>query len=331
MGQPVDDVTEVGGDGLDRLEREGLLEHRQPATEATVGLAEAFVAPGDGRGQGSLPFGHVGCRGPQQLEAGPNAVAKPVHPDETQPGRGELECERHPVQQPADLGQPLLTTTQVELGVGLPGDPREELDSGAGHDLGGRGPDRGHVERADSHDLLAREPQRHPGGDQQAQAGDLLEQPGDGARPVDARVDVVQHHQRPRAVGGGLGVRLADDHGHRGHHVVGRLGPADLDEGDVPAVHVAEPGGHHHGDPRLAGAAHPRQGDEAGTGLPQLQTDPRDQLVTAERRRAGHGQPGGGAGRCAITAGAVVRGILQEDRGLEALEGLTWLDAELVG
>ena len=67
------------------------------------------------------------------------------------------------------------------------------------------------------------------------------------------------------------------------------------------------------------------------SGSVQALHDAVDQVVATVRRGARHRQPRGRAGHRVVAEVGVASGVLEEDRGLDALEGLARLDAELVG
>ena len=219
----------------------------------------------------------------------------------------------------------------VEAGVGLSGDPQEHLHGGALLDLGRRGAGLRDVERGHRDRLLRAPTQGHPAGHEQSQGGQLVEEARDGLGALGAGVDVVEHHERA-LVGLDVRVELAHEGLHGRDHVVGRLALGDEVEVDVAAGAVAPPGRRDRRRPGLAAAAEPDQRDQTGVRVVEAAHDGVDELVAAERGRPRHGQARRFAGhRLVRELGVAAPRVVLEDRGLDALERLAGLDAELVG
>ncbi len=86
------------------------------------------------------------------------------------------------------------------------------------------------------------------------------------------------------------------------------------------------------GDARLAAAAETDQRDEAGVRVVQAPHDGVDQVVATEGRRPRDRQPSGFARHGLVRQGGVAAArVTLEDRGLDPLERLARLDAQLVG
>jgi hypothetical protein len=116
-----------------------------------------------------------------------------------------------------------------------------------------------------------------------------------------------------------------------GDHVVRGLAVGHLVELHLPSGLVSHPGRRDDRDAGLAAAAEPGQGDQPGLGVLQALHDAVDEVVATVRRSARHRQPRGRAGHRVVAELGIAGRVLEEDRGLDALEGLAGLDAELVG
>ena len=288
------------------------------------------MAPGDRRGQRPLPLGYVGSGGTQQLEAGDQAVAQPLDPDQPDAGGGELDGQGHAVDEPAHLAEGGLVAVDVQVGVRLPGDAQEQLRGGAVDDGVRRGARRRDVEGRHGDGLLGAPAQRHPAGDQQGHV-QLVEQAGHGFRAVGAGVHVVEHDERT-AVRRRVRLRLPDQGLHGGDHVRGGVPLGDLVVAHLASGALSPHRRRDRGHPGLAAAPEAGQRDQAGVGVLQAAHHPLDELLAPEGRRARHGQPGRLAGHRLVGEGRVpAAGVVAQDGGLDAPQRLTGLDAELVG
>ena len=193
--------------------------------------------------------------------------------------------------------------------------------------------DRRHGQRRNGHDLLRRQPQRDPAGHEQREQRDLVEEPHHGGRSVGTRLHVVQDDERGtvdrlvRLVGVGLSHQPDDG----GHQAVGRLALGHLVEVDLALAGVADPRPSHDGYPGLARAAEAGEGHQPGVRILEGAGKPVDQLVSSECRGAGNWQLSDRAGHRLVREARVASGVLAQDRGLEALQHLAGLDAELAG
>ncbi len=133
------------GDGRDLVEVEPTLEHREPAQEALLPSRQEIVAPADRAIEGALTAGRVPWGRPGEGEVGGEPIADRSEGEQGDPGCGELDPEREPVEQVADLAH--------RRGL-IPGLPSRTNRSGAFHEqavrrdaTAVRSPDGGPVER----------------------------------------------------------------------------------------------------------------------------------------------------------------------------------------
>jgi hypothetical protein len=110
VGEPADQVGHqapvVRGDGRRTVEVEPAGEHAEPAEQRALRVVEQVVAPVDHVAQRAVPVVGAAPAG-QQLQVVGEAGEQAVHTERGDPGRGQLDGQRHPVQpgtQPADLG-----------------------------------------------------------------------------------------------------------------------------------------------------------------------------------------------------------------------------------
>ena len=189
---------------------------------------------------------------------------------------------------------------------------------------------RRHLQRRYGDGLLGAAPEGDARGHQEQHRRQVVEDAGHGCRAVGAGVDVVEHDQRT-LVGRDLGLGVADHRLHGGVHVVAGLPIGHLVEVHHPSGLVTQPGRRDGRDAGLAAAAEAGQGDQPGVGLLEAPDDAVDQLLAPVRRGARRRQPGGRARHRVVAEVGVASGVLEEDRRLDALEGLARLDAQLVG
>ena len=106
--QPVEDVAaDLGRRTADRLGRGEVApggEDRQPVEQPLPAVVEQVVAPGDRAAQRLLAFGQVARAGRQDIELVIEPDQDRVGAEELDPGRGQLDRERHPVEPGADRG-----------------------------------------------------------------------------------------------------------------------------------------------------------------------------------------------------------------------------------
>lgn len=174
--------------GLDRGERRTpgrpSGEHGHPPREIPLLLVEQLPAPLDDRAQRAVPgrLGAVAAR--QQPEAVAQAVGELVHGERAQPGRGEFDRQRQPVEGLADPVNGL--HARVEIGIGpYGGRPvHEQTRRGSGREW------RHRAQR------LTGDTERLPARGEDAQPGTRAEQHARGAgRFVDEMLAVVEHEQ----------------------------------------------------------------------------------------------------------------------------------------
>ena len=156
-------------------------EDRQAVEQALGAVVEEVVAPGDRGAQGLLPLGQVAGARREQVELVPQPGQDRVRRQELDPGRRQLDRQRHPVEPGADRGH----RRRVLVGDREPGlDRHRAFDEQAhrgvlaerrrieGARLAGHGQplqpaEAGRVgrrrEAGDRELLLARDPQRRPG------------------------------------------------------------------------------------------------------------------------------------------------------------------------
>ena len=79
-------------------------EDREPGKEASAGVIEEVVAPGDGAAQRSLSLGKVARRGGEDLQAVPQSFQDGVGCQHLDARRGQLDREWQALQRGTDLG-----------------------------------------------------------------------------------------------------------------------------------------------------------------------------------------------------------------------------------
>ena len=95
------DVTEAA-DRFGGVQIEGLGEHRQAPQQQLLGAVEQRIGPVDGRLQGLLPRQRGAASPGEQTETLVEAVGEAGERQRAQPGGGELDGQRQPVQPLAD-------------------------------------------------------------------------------------------------------------------------------------------------------------------------------------------------------------------------------------
>ena len=111
-------------DSLDGVEADPADEHPQTAEEPPLRLGQQVVAPADGRLQTLLPLGQVRCLRSQQLQPVPQPPRERRQREHVQPGGGQLQRQRQPVQLRDQLGYQrrlLLRRGQSRPGAPAPG------------------------------------------------------------------------------------------------------------------------------------------------------------------------------------------------------------------
>ncbi len=262
-------------DRLGRVEIEALRERRQPPQQRALRVVEQRIGPVDGRPQRLLARQGGPAPAGEQAEALVEAVEQAVQGQGAQPGGGELDGQRQPVQPAADRHDDrdrVVADRQPDaLGPGPVHEQRDRVRGLGRHRAGIAG--------------LRQRQRRHPVDDLSADAERLTaggEQahprasPDEGIGGLGARVDqvlaVVEDDQdvlRDQGVeqglqGGPAGLR--DDPERSGDGRRHGLGVGDRGQFDQPhpvAAAVEQLGGHLQAQPRLAAPAGPGQGDHA--------------------------------------------------------------------
>ena len=92
----------AGADPLGRFQARPAGEHREPAQDHPFGVGEQLPAPVDDRAQRLVPRQRGAAAAGQQAEPVVEPVGELIEGHGAQPGRGQFDRQRHPVQRPAD-------------------------------------------------------------------------------------------------------------------------------------------------------------------------------------------------------------------------------------
>ena len=108
LAQPVDDLAaDLAGraaDGLGHVQLEPAAEHRQPIEQVARAVVEQVVAPGDRAAERLLSLRQVPRPARQRGEVVVEARVDLVRRQQLDPGRRELDRQRHPVEARGDPG-----------------------------------------------------------------------------------------------------------------------------------------------------------------------------------------------------------------------------------
>ena len=121
-------ITLIGtADRLDSIQHTATLEDGQLGEQALLGTAEELVAPVDGGSDRALPIGRVVRAVGEELELAVEPAQQRGRREQADPGSGELDGQRQPVQPSAHLAEDLLSgRVDLESGVGHPGSLGEQ-------------------------------------------------------------------------------------------------------------------------------------------------------------------------------------------------------------
>ena len=247
-------------------------EYRQPAEQHALGLAQEGVRPIHGRAQRLLPPHRRPGTSGEQPEAIVEAVQDLGQRQRAQPGRRELDRQRHTVEPLTDLGDgDGVVLGDGEVGAREPSPVGEQLDSLVGERQGRHLPHRfpGDTERL---------PARGQHGDSRCRPEQRRHERGARAEDVLA---VVEHHEESAVADEPQqGVRRGaarfvgqPEHAGRGDgHGVGVGHRSQVDEPDAVVVVADHAGSDMDRQPRLARAAGSAEGDEPvrGQGVTQI-------------------------------------------------------------
>ena len=224
-------IGDADGFGREQAERPG--EHSQPGEQRLLAGRQQAEAPVQGVLQGALPFGQVAGPAGQHAEPLVQPRGQRLRGQQPDPGRGQLDGQRQPVQPAADLRhRPGVFVGQLEARGNGVRPLHEQAHRGVplqvrrvAADPGGRNRQRGHREL-----MLPGQAQHRPAGDQHYQAGSSGQQLSQQRSGAHNLLEIVQRQQQPP----GPQVRLqvgdqrasgsvqAQPRGDRGRHQVGR-------------------------------------------------------------------------------------------------------------
>ena len=238
--------------------------------------AEEVVAPLDRGAQRPVPLGQAGAGlGLQELEPRAEALEDVSRREQLDPGGGELERQREPVQADAELGDRVgVQLGELEVGPCVARASDEEpyrLRAPEPVDLE-RARRVGKLERGDGVDPLFGDVERRAAGDEERQAGCTREQLGEHRRRVEHLLEVVEHEQRPPAAQRGdqrlersafRPLDQAERAGDRGRDEVGVADRSELDEHHATGELSVEARCGLEREPRLSRSGRARQGQEA--------------------------------------------------------------------
>jgi hypothetical protein len=202
VGDPAGGDVVVGRDHFGGGDVEPSREHREAQEQPLLVGPEQLEGPVDDGPERLVAAVTAAAAGPEQLEAGVEAVGEVVDGQGPDAGRGQLDGEREPVQGAADVADPPQEPgAGRELGVGRARPVQEQPDRWVVHRLVAGGRDR---KGWDGQDLLPGGGQplatgrqdRKPGGASQQRLGE----PGHRAEQVLAAVE----HQQPPGPSGPL-------------------------------------------------------------------------------------------------------------------------------
>jgi hypothetical protein len=233
--------------------------------------AEQVVAPGDRGAQRPLPLREVAGPPAEQREAAAQAGQERRRRPEAAARRGEFDRQRDPIQPPADLahGRGGLRP-EGEGGVHRLRPLGEQPDGGGAGRRRVRS--RRDVERPEPVRVLPPHAQDHPAGDQDRQPRAPREEVGEGRGGPDHLLEVVQHQEqvpvperRHQPLRQRLTARLFDPQAQRRRGQDGRwvADGRQRDEGGPVPERWPQVGRHGEGQPGLADARWPGDGEQA--------------------------------------------------------------------
>ena len=296
----VQGVTAVGGDRGRRIEVERAGEDAELPEEPLLVGGQQPVAPGDGVPQRLLPGRPLRLLGGQQFEIPGEPRPQRAGAEQFDARCGELDGERQPVEQPADLRDVVgVVRVELESGPDEPGPLDEQLHRAALAQLRDV-PDAGRGQRQRRHRVLelAVQVQRTPRGREDREAGrreQLVHDLGCGGELFEVVQDqqgavlrqlVDECRRAPVVVG------EAQPVGDRRPHDIGRGDRFQRDEVD-PAGVSSRPGTRARRDRQagLAGAARSGQRDELRPVVGEQPVELVDLPVAADRRGRGGREP----------------------------------------
>ena len=223
----------AGADPLGRFQARPAGEHREPAQDHPFGVGEQLPAPVDHRAQRPVPRQRGTATAGQQAEPVVETVGELIEGHGAQPGRGQFDRQRHPVQRPADARHrrqraalELIRDREIPAHRARP--VPQQLDGRRGLDLAGAGVPLRQGQRLDQPQRLTGDAERFPARRQDPQPLALPEHPiGERRRRLDHVLTVVQDQQR---------LPLAD----RGDEPVRRFGVRRTAEQSIPQAERGE-------------------------------------------------------------------------------------------
>ena len=265
-------------------------------------LVQQLVAPGDRVAHGLLPGRQVVRAVHQHRQPAGQPGQQVTGRQQPQPGRGQLDGQRDPVQPAADLGDGLdRRLVRRELNAGRLRPVKEQLHRG--RFIGGAGiPGSRQRQRGDRVLPAGPDPQRRPAGDQRDRARAGFQQPDHGIPGGQHVLEVVQHHEhaaiaqrRPQPFGqrGRVPLVHAQLPGQAVEHKPRVPQRREVDEHDPVRVVARHPPGHLDGQPGLADAARAGEDQQLRVAAAQQPDHGRGQPGPADQRRQRPGQGGG--------------------------------------
>jgi hypothetical protein len=337
-------------------ERRGGGEHRHPPDDAPLGILEQLIPPVERGAKRLVASGPRAGTGREQREPVVEPVEQLLRREHREPGGGQLQRERDPVEAASDRRQCRgVLPSEHEARGRRRGALLEQGDRGAGAQRGQLGVVRvrrdipGLRERIERHPRLAVRSERVPARGQHpqpwARAGERLGERRDGVEDVLAVVEDEQHRAAGERGAQGrqqLVVVLVEDAEGLGDVPDDLDGgkPGELGDDDAVREPLADPRRRLQRQPGLARAARAQQRDDRGA-LQRRRQPPHVRVPSDEagdRHRDGGGEragwrPGRGDGRSGHGGrlrGRGQTGVLPQDRRLQRTQRRRRVDAQLL-
>jgi hypothetical protein len=94
----------VHADDADRIECASAVEHRKPREQPTLIARQQAVAPRDGVPEASMTLWKISLGPAKRVDPFVQPVMNRLHRQQPRLGRGELDCQRQPIDKAADRG-----------------------------------------------------------------------------------------------------------------------------------------------------------------------------------------------------------------------------------
>jgi hypothetical protein len=287
------------GHGGGRVQVEAAPQDREAAKGLALAVAEQLPGPVDDRPDAAVSRLHVGRGRLQQLGAGGQAVGDGRGGGGADPAGGQLDGQRHSVDQPADPPDVGQVGGRAEPGPQQPGPVLEQPHRRVAGRLGVR-PGRRVGQAWHLDQPLGPEPEPPPRGPEDLDPRCAGEQAGQHPGGVAELLEVVEDEQQ-LAVGQGVGEHLPRVAGHgqghperrgqAGHHQVGRLlrprraGPDERHRHDPVAIPPLPGRPHLQREPGLANPARPDQRHQPTRRVVEQPLQPSQVLLPPHQRR----------------------------------------------